>query len=117
GPALLPDEPWAVRGRSDGDDRAGVRRADRARAADGVRPRAQPADRAADGRGCRITVTDLPVPTGRDEAWRFTPVSRLRELLDAPTFTGKLEMSYDAPAGVDVTSDLPAWVTGADYAP
>ena len=55
GPALLPDEPRPDRGRGDGDDRARLRRADRPGAADGVRARAQPADRAADGRGCRLT--------------------------------------------------------------
>ncbi len=42
------------RGRGHGDDRARLHRADRPRAADGVRARAQPADRAADGRGRRL---------------------------------------------------------------
>ncbi len=55
GPALLPDEPWSVRGRGDGDDRARLRRADRQGTADGVRAGAQPADRAADGRRGRLT--------------------------------------------------------------
>ena len=54
-PALLPDEPRPDRGRGDGDDRARLRRADRQGAADGVRARAQPAHRAADGRGCWLT--------------------------------------------------------------
>ena len=54
GPAVLPDEPRPDRGRGDGDDRARLRRADRPRAADGVRARAQPPDRAADGRGRRL---------------------------------------------------------------
>ena len=49
GPAVLPDEPRPVRGRGDGDGRARLRRADRPRAADGVRARAQPPDRTADG--------------------------------------------------------------------
>ena len=53
-PAVLPDEPWPVRGRGDGDDRARLRRADRPRTADGVRPRAQPAHRTADGRRGRL---------------------------------------------------------------
>ena len=48
-PALLPDEPGDGRGRGDGHDRPRLRRADRPRAADGVRAGAQPADRAADG--------------------------------------------------------------------
>ncbi len=57
GPALLPDEPRHDRVRGDGDDRARLRRADRARAADGVRAGAQPADRAADGGLGRLTPT------------------------------------------------------------
>ena len=28
-------------------------------------------------------VADHPVPTGREEIWRFTPVSRIKGLLDA----------------------------------
>ncbi len=122
-----------------GDDRARLRRADRQGAADGVRPRTQPADRAADGRlgrlrpalpyvasefrrrkesrptamaeaqsipvgsttaskrggSCRrvdrrhahertpsFDVADFPVPHGREEEWRFTPLERLRGLHD-----------------------------------
>src|SRR5690606_11216170 len=81
----------------DGHDRARVRRAHRARAADGVRPRAEPAHRAADGRSRRLMgldtkplstlhekasydVADFEVPTGREEEWRFTPLRRLRGL-------------------------------------
>ena len=48
-PDLLPHEPWALRGGGHGDDRARLHRADRQGAADGVRRRAQPADRASDG--------------------------------------------------------------------
>ena len=53
-PALLPDVARHGAGRGHGDDRARLHRADREGAADGVRPRAQPADRAADGRRCRL---------------------------------------------------------------
>ncbi len=49
-PALLPDEPRHGRGRGDGDDRAWLRGAHRAGAADGVRTGAEPAHRATDGR-------------------------------------------------------------------
>ena len=63
GPAVLPDEPRHVRGRGDGDGGARVRRADRARAADGVRARAEPPDRAADGRSGRLS--DRPAQTHR----------------------------------------------------
>src|SRR3712207_8210566 len=62
GPALLPDEPRPVRGRGHGDGGPRVRRADRPRAADGVRPRAQPPDRAADGR-CRRLMPDQNAPS------------------------------------------------------
>ena len=58
-PALLPDVPRHGAGRGDGDDRARLHRADRQGAADGVRPRAQPAHRAADGRRGRLTAAPL----------------------------------------------------------
>ena len=48
-PGLLPHEPRALRGGGHGDDRARLHRADRQGAPDGVRRRAQPPDRAADG--------------------------------------------------------------------
>src|SRR6185312_15428742 len=107
GPVVLPDEPWPVRGRGDGDDRAWVRRADRARAADGVRAGAQPVDRAADGRCCRLirlNMDTFPVPTGREEAWRFTPTRRLRGLLEPlpDGGDGKVVVDVDAPGGVTV---------------
>ena len=60
GAAVLPDEPRPDRGRGDGDDRPRVRRADRPGTADGVRARAEPADRTADGRGGRLIVRRLP---------------------------------------------------------
>src|SRR5579875_3083810 len=102
GSAVLPDEPGDDRGRGDGHYRPRLRRADRARAADGVCARAEPADRAADGRSGRLMSVlseavegaavsrlherqsfdpaDFPVPTGREEEWRFTPLRRLRSL-------------------------------------
>jgi Fe-S cluster assembly protein SufD len=42
-----------------------------------------------------------PVPTGREEIWRFTPLKRLRGLhQDAPFGGGALEIAVDAPEGV-----------------
>src|SRR5205823_9822915 len=101
-PAVLPDEPGPVRRRGDGDDRARLRRADRARAPDGVRARAQPPDRAADGG--RSRVSEFPIPTGREEAWRFTPTRRLRGLFEPlpDGGDGKIVVDVDAPAGVTV---------------
>ena len=66
-PALLPHVARHGAGRGDGDDRARLRRADRQGAADGVRPRAQPPDRAADG---RARSADRPTPR------RLTPERR-----------------------------------------
>src|SRR4029077_1536255 len=94
-PAVLPDVARHGAGRGNGDDRARLRRADRQGAPDGVRPRAQPTHRAPDGRRSRLMSQVLdaleverveshlhpegsfdvdapPVPTGREEIWRFT---------------------------------------------
>ena len=62
GAAVLPDEPRPDRGRGDGDDRPRLRRADRPGAPDGVRPRAEPADRTADGRSGGLIVTRHRTP-------------------------------------------------------
>ncbi|WP_051215442.1 Fe-S cluster assembly protein SufD [Granulicoccus phenolivorans] len=45
-------------------------------------------------------VTDFPVPTGREEIWRFTPLARLRGLLEAPAGEARLTRSGSVPAGV-----------------
>jgi Fe-S cluster assembly protein SufD len=49
-------------------------------------------------------VADFPVPTGREENWRFTPLSRLRGLHDgtATADAGALKVDVSAPAGVTV---------------
>jgi Fe-S cluster assembly protein SufD len=44
-----------------------------------------------------------PVPTGREEVWRFTPVKRLRALLEGGLSDGHLSWKYDAPDGVAVS--------------
>ena len=62
------------RGRGDGDDRPRLRRADRPGAADGVRPRAEPADRTADGRRGRLIrspCADTCAPAHRDRQTDF----------------------------------------------
>ena len=167
GPALLPDEPRHDRGRGHGHGRPRVRRADRPRAADGVRPRAQPAHRTADGRCRRLmsaTTTRPPhhrlgrlaelfapgvgaqagppttpadgtgvapgahshggpaptgspaerftstdpdafgVPTGREETWRFTPMKRVRALLDGAPSDAQPSWDADLPEGVELTT-------------
>src|SRR5690606_40409246 len=102
------DEPRPHRGRGDGHGGARLRRAHRQGTADGIRPRAEPPDRTADGRSRRLMAVDnvaeaaenrapainkgevftsfdvnaFEVPSGRDEVWRFTPLRRLRGLHD-----------------------------------
>lgn len=44
-----------------------------------------------------------PAPTGREEIWRFTPLKRLRGLLEDGASTGTLEQKLDLPAGVTLT--------------
>ena len=41
-----------------------------------------------------------PKPTGLEEIWRFTPLKRLRGLLDGPTSDGRLDWKEELPAGV-----------------
>jgi Fe-S cluster assembly protein SufD len=46
---------------------------------------------------------DHPVPTGREEIWRFTPLKRLRELhADADLSGTDIEAAFDLPDGVVV---------------
>ncbi len=46
-------------------------------------------------------VADFPMPTGREEEWRFTPVDRLGSLLsEGATDAGSLTVTVQAPDGV-----------------
>jgi len=45
---------------------------------------------------------DFPSPSGREEDWRFTPLARLRPLLEPFTPDGKVVIDVQAPAEVDV---------------
>ncbi|MCE7082712.1 Fe-S cluster assembly protein SufD [Streptomyces sp. ST2-7A] len=48
-------------------------------------------------------VADFPVPRGREEEWRFTPLERLRGLHDEPTDpAGSVKFDITAPDGVTV---------------
>ncbi|MDQ1697030.1 MAG: Fe-S cluster assembly protein SufD [Frankiaceae bacterium] len=49
-------------------------------------------------------MTDFAIPTGREEAWRFTPTRRLRGLFEplADGGDGKIVVDIDTPAGVTV---------------
>ena len=45
-------------------------------------------------------LADHEVPTGREETWRFTPLKRLRGILDGEPSDGHLEWRTTLPAGV-----------------
>ncbi|MGE5133113.1 MAG: Fe-S cluster assembly protein SufD, partial [Gemmatimonadota bacterium] len=46
-------------------------------------------------------VADFPVPAGREEEWRFTPLRRLRGLhTEAALAAGKVRVEADAAPGV-----------------
>ena len=49
-------------------------------------------------------MTEFPVPTGREEAWRFTPTRRLRGLFEPlpDGGDGKVVVDVDAPDGVTI---------------
>jgi Fe-S cluster assembly protein SufD len=50
-----------------------------------------------------FNLPDHPVPTGREEAWRFTPMKRLRGLHDGSFAPGgRARVEIEAPAGVVV---------------
>ena len=52
-------------------------------------------------------LADHPMPTGREEVWRFTPLKRLRGLLADEAATGTLKWDATVPAGVAVR-EIPA---------
>src|SRR6266705_1657036 len=47
-----------------------------------------------------FSLDDFPVPTGREEEWRFTPLRRLRGLHNSPASGGKVTVGADARAAV-----------------
>ncbi len=48
-------------------------------------------------------LADHPVPTGREEVWRFTPLKRLRGLLDGEASSSALTWTTELPAGVTLS--------------
>ena len=44
-----------------------------------------------------------PVPTGREEVWRFTPLKRLRGILDGEASDARLTWETTLPEGVTLT--------------
>ena len=64
-----------------------------------------PARPPGDARPERLTSRDpddFPLPTGREEDWRFTPLARLRPLLEPFSPEGKIVVDVRAPAEVEV---------------
>ena len=54
---------------------------------------------------------DFPVPTGREEEWRFTPLRRFARLIEGATSTEHLAWTSETPVGVvidELASDDPA---------
>jgi Fe-S cluster assembly protein SufD len=49
-----------------------------------------------------FSLDDFPVPTGREEEWRFTPLRKLRGLHSSPVAGGKVTVGADAMPGVSV---------------
>ncbi|MFZ0531147.1 MAG: Fe-S cluster assembly protein SufD [Propionicimonas sp.] len=48
-------------------------------------------------------LADHPVPTGREEVWRFTPLRRLRGMLDGAPSDAHLDWTAELPAPVTLT--------------
>jgi Fe-S cluster assembly protein SufD len=55
-------------------------------------------------RPASFDVADFPVPTGREEDWRFTPLDRLEGLMEGEPSDAHLEWTTDLPAGVEVVT-------------
>jgi len=54
-------------------------------------------------RTASFDVADFPLPTGREEDWRFTPVKKLRDLL-AEGASGRLDLGSQLPEGVTTST-------------
>lgn len=49
-----------------------------------------------------FNLSDLPVPTGREEDWRFTPMERVSSLFEPTNYQGTVLPAVSGPAGVKV---------------
>ncbi|MCR1782924.1 Fe-S cluster assembly protein SufD [Nocardioides carbamazepini] len=49
-------------------------------------------------------LADHPVPTGREEVWRFTPIKRLRGILDGEASAATLKRETTLPEGVTLSA-------------
>lgn len=64
-----------------------------------------------------FNLEDHPVPTGREEIWRFTPLKRLRGLYDAAPFGGKLDVDARLQTGVTLTGDVADLIGTSGFVP
>jgi len=62
--------------------------------------------------GASYDLADHPLPTGREEVWRFTPLKRLRGLLDGPVADGHLSWDVSAPESVQINEITTAEAVG-----
>jgi Fe-S cluster assembly protein SufD len=62
-------------------------------------------------------IEDHPVPTGREEIWRFTPLKRLRELHKEAPFDGTLTVTNEVPDGVTVTAEATGQLGVSGFVP
>jgi Fe-S cluster assembly protein SufD len=62
-------------------------------------------------------LADHPVPTGREEVWRFTPLKRLRGILDGEASTATLEWDTEVPDGITVSRISAEEVAGLELPP
>lgn len=64
-------------------------------------------DRSRAERTTSYDVSDFPLPHGREEDWRFTPVDRLRTLFRDEPSDGALTRATELPGNVTITSITP----------
>lgn len=55
-----------------------------------------------DARTRSFDVADFPVPTGREEEWRFSPVRKFSEFFEDTATEAKLKFESDLPEGLSV---------------
>ncbi|MGO4598468.1 Fe-S cluster assembly protein SufD [Terrabacter sp. 2RAF25] len=67
-------------------------------------------------RTASFDVADFPLPSGREEDWRFTPVKKLRDLL-AEGAAGRLDLSTQLPEGVTTSTVSAADARGLGILP
>ena len=50
-----------------------------------------------------LALSEIPVPNGREEEWRFTPLARLAGLHAVDCATHFVSFKIDAPSGVEIS--------------